>query len=77
MYHAYKTDTAFGFIPVGWESRYVDGIPSGAITITDEQHADYFEKQSLGKQSGFDIVDGVWTYVEPEPPTTEELQKQK
>ncbi|GMB00230.1 hypothetical protein PIPA1_30290 [Pelosinus sp. IPA-1] len=72
MFYAFKTDTGISFIPVGWESRYPNGIPTETIIITDEQHQEYFN----GGQKIFDIVDGQWTYTEPAGPTLDEIKAQ-
>ncbi len=42
-------------------------IPSPVLEITAEQHADYFNRGQNHR-----IVDGVWTYVEPEGPTLDD-----
>ena len=42
-------------------------IPTPTIEITAEQHADYFARGQNHR-----IVDGVWTYVEPEGPTLDD-----
>jgi hypothetical protein len=73
VFYAFKIGTGMGFIPVGWESRYADGIPAGAIIIKDEQRQDYFSKN----QQGFDIVDDIWTYTEPAGATADEIKQQQ
>ena len=40
-------------------------IPSPVLEITAEQHTDYFARGQNHK-----VIDGVWTYVEPEPQET-------
>jgi hypothetical protein len=47
--------------------NYPSGIPTPNIQITVKQHADFFVRGQNHR-----VIDGVWTYVEPPGPTTEE-----
>lgn len=61
MYLAhYDTDGAIkGF----YLPELYQNIPSPTIEITEEQHADFFERGQNHK-----VIDGVFTYVEPPEP---------
>ena len=74
MFYAFKSNPGFGFVQVGQEYLYPKGtIPADAIQITDEQHNDFLNKQAIGENSSFDIIDGQWVYTPPPPPTAEEI----
>ena len=74
MFYVFKSDPGFGFIEVGCEYLYPQGVPADAIQITDEEHADFLQKQAEGTHEGFNIIDGKWVYTAPPAPTIEEQQ---
>lgn len=75
MFYAFKSNPGFGFIQVGEEYLYPEGsVPADAIQITDDQHSDFMQKQAIGQQDCFDIVNGQWAYKEPPAPSIEEQQ---
>ncbi|WP_373325612.1 DUF4376 domain-containing protein [Sporomusa paucivorans] len=61
----YNADT--GTIQGFYSSGLHRDIPSPTLEITAEQHADYFARGQNHR-----VIDGVWTYVEPEGPTLDE-----
>jgi|GEM_PF-6251990 len=52
--------------------NYPNGVPVPNIQITKEQHADFF-----ARGQNYRVIDGEWTYVEPQGSTLEELKELK
>lgn len=47
-------------------------IPEPTLEISEEEHQEYF-----GKNQSYKVIDGKWTYIEPQQPTAVEIKQQK
>lgn len=62
MRYVTKENEHFRFTPISDASE----APVGSVVITEDQFEEYFRRQEIGKQHGYNIVNGDFIYTEQE-----------